>query len=273
MAAIVPFSVGALLPGHPFSEIDFRVLFSGLIATVFLTIGVNLINDALDFKKGADTKQRIGPLRVTQAGLLSPQAVLASGLGALLLAFLFAIPLMYKGGVVFLYLTLASMVSAYLYTGGPYPLSYKGLGELFVILFYGFAAVLSSYYLQTGYLNLDAVIGSLQIGFLATVMLAINNLRDIDEDRKSGKRTLAAQFGEDFGRKEITALALLPYFLNFYWLLQGRLLTFLLPYASLFIAVNLIRCIYKHPPGKIYNRYLGEASLLMTLFGILLVLG
>ena len=125
MAAIVPITVGSLLPGLPYSSIDFKVMISALIAATFLTIGTNLINDALDFKKGADTKQRIGPMRASQSGLLSPQLVLASGLGALMLAFLFALPLIVKGGILFLYLTLVSMLCSYLYTGGPYPLSYK----------------------------------------------------------------------------------------------------------------------------------------------------
>ncbi len=273
MAAVVPITVGSFLPGQPFSEMDWKIYFSALITAVSLTIGTNLVNDALDFKKGMDTDQRVGPIRVTQTGLLSMQAVLATGVAALLFALLFAAPLILKGGIGFLFITLVAILSGYLYTGGPYPLAYKGLGELFVFVFYGFAATCCPYYLQKGSLDLSAIVGSLQMGSLASVLLAINNLRDIKEDTLTGKRTLTVYFGESFGRAEVSLFLLSPFILNLYWLFQGRLLAFFLPLTTIFMAVNIIRCIYKTPPGKIYNRYLGEAALLMTLFGLLLLLG
>ena len=273
MAAVMPILVGTFLPALPFSEMDWKMMTSALIAAISLTIGVNLINDALDFKRGADTKARIGPLRVTQAGLLSPQVVLATGFAALLFAFLFALPLIAKAGVGLLVLTLLAMLSAYFYTGGPYPLAYIGLGEVFVLLFYGLMATSTAYFLQTGFLSLDSSVASLQMGSLAMVMISINNLRDIKEDQASRKMTLAARFGERFGKAEITTALITPFALNLYWLATGRILCCFLPMTTLFMAVNLIRCIYKHPPSKIYNRYLGESALLMILFGILLILG
>lgn len=273
MAAVMPILVGTFLPALPYAEMDWKMMASALIAAISLTIGVNLINDALDFKRGADTKARIGPLRVTQAGLLSPQVVLATGFAALFFAFLFALPLIAKAGTGLLVLTVLAMLSAYLYTGGPYPLAYIGLGEVFVMLFYGLMATSTAYFLQTGSLNSDSLVASLQMGSLAMVMISINNLRDIKEDQASGKKTLAARFGEQFGKAEIASALITPFVLNLYWLATGRMLMGLLPMTTLFMAVNLVRCIYKHAPSKIYNRYLGESALLMILFGLLLILG
>lgn len=271
--AVAPVLVGSFLSMRGFAGIDYVSLVCALFTALFLTIGANLVNDALDFKNGRDTKQRIGPTRASQSGLLPYKSVWAGGLVALALAAICAIPLILKAGSFLAFLTVAAVLAAYLYTGGPYPLAYQGLGELFVFVFYGLAATGVSYFLQTGRFDLTALIGSLQIGLLACVPLSINNLRDIKEDRLTGKKTLAVRFGKDFGRMEIAFFLLAPFLLNFFWLYEGYSLSFLLPMTTFFMALNLIRCIYKHPPGKIYNRYLGEASLLMVLFGLLLLLG
>lgn len=273
MAAVIPLLVGSMTPPIPYYELDFLMIICSLLAGVSLTIATNLINDALDFKKGADTEERIGPIRVTKEGLLSFKTVLRGGFFFLVLTALFAIPLCLKGGWPLVLIVLLSIMCSYLYTGGPYPLSYKGLGELFVILFYGIVATTTSYYLQTGFIDLNAFIASLQIGSLATVLIAINNLRDIEEDRKTGKMTLAARFGVTFGKVEITCLVLAPFVLAVYWYIVGQILAFLLPMTSFLIAVNLLRGIYKHPPSRLYNRFLGEASLLLTVYGLLLILG
>lgn len=271
--AVTPVLVGTFLSMRGFAGIDFVALVCALFTALFLTIGANLVNDALDFKNGRDTKERIGPTRASQSGLLPYKSVLIGGLIALGLAALCAIPLIFKAGAFLAILTVASLLAAYFYTGGPYPLAYQGLGELFVFLFYGIAATGVSYYLQKGSFELPALIGSVQIGLLACVPLSINNLRDIKEDRYTGKKTLAVRFGVDFGRMETAFFLLAPFLLNFYWLFEGAFLSFLLPMTTFFMAINLIRCIYKYPPGKIYNRYLGESSLLMVLFGLLLLLG
>lgn len=273
MAGIIPIIVGSFIAPVDFAEIDWGIVFSALIASVALQIATNLINDALDFKKGADTKDRIGPLRVTQSGLLTSTQVLAGGFGFLLCALLFALPLIFKGGIPLLVIVILSAICSYLYTGGPYPLAYTGLGEAFVILFYGFVATCSTYYLQYGAITPDALVAGFQMGCLTTVLIAINNLRDINEDSKTGKNTLAVRFGLLFGRWEITALILVPFFVNAYWYLSGRYLPFILPMTALLIGINLIRGVWKHYPSKLYNRFLGEASLLLMIFGLLLVLG
>lgn len=273
MLGVIPVLVGTFSTEIPMQDINWLVLFSAVFFALLMTIAVNLINDALDFKKGMDTKERIGPIRVTQSGLLSEKQVLTAGIGVLVVAFMVGVPMFLQGGLPILGVLLASIICSYLYTGGPYPISYNGLGELFVMLFYGFGAVMTSYYLQEGALSWDALIVSLQMGFLATAVIAINNLRDINEDRKTGKKTLAARFGIQFGKWEISSLISLAFLLNLYWYASDRFLGFFLPSTALLIAINLIRGIWKHAPSRLYNRYLGEASLLLTIFGILLILG
>ena len=182
-----------------------------LLGAVFIQIGTNYVNDALDFKKGADTHTRLGPLRVTQAGLLDADAVLRGAYVCFGLAALCGIPLILRGGWPIAIVGVASIVAAYAYTGGPYPLAYHGLGELFVMIFFGFTAVCGSFYLQRLTLDATAWIGGFAVGSLAVVILAINNLRDIDNDRASNKRTLAARFGAAFARTEIVVFALAPF--------------------------------------------------------------
>lgn len=272
-AGAIPILVGSFTAPLNFLQINWGITFCALLVSFFLQAAVNFINDALDFEKGADTKDRIGPIRVTQKGLLTSRQVMTAGMGFLVLAFFAGIPLILKGGTPLLCLVLVSIICSYLYTGGPYPLSYNGLGELFVLLFYGFGAVLSVYYLQVGYISFDAIIASLQIGFLATLLIAINNLRDIKEDSATGKRTLAVRFGVNFAKWEITFLIFAPFVLNFYWSFKGKPLASFLPFTAFLIAWNLASGIWKHDPSRLYNRYLGESSLLLCLFGILLILG
>lgn len=273
IAGAIPILVGSFAPTLPLHQIDWRVFGSACIVSVFLTIAANLINDALDFKKGADTAARIGPIRVTQTGLLSEYQVLGAGFAMLAFALLASLPLITKGGLLVCIFIITSLFSAYFYTGGPYPISYHGLGELFVILYYGFGAVLTTYYLQAGFLNADAFLAATQVGLLATVLIAINNLRDIQEDTLTGKKTLAVCFGAAFAKKELILLITLPFILNLYWYFTGRFLAFFLPSTALLIAINLIRGIWRHEPSKLYNRYLGEAALLLAIFGIMLILG
>jgi 1,4-dihydroxy-2-naphthoate octaprenyltransferase len=233
-----------------------------------------MINDALDFKKGFDTKERLGPLRVTQNGLLKSWQVLAASFGFICAAFFLSIPLIQSGGLVYMYLTMAAVLFSYLYTGGPFPLSSTGLSEPFVVIFYGFVATLSAYYLQMHHLNASSWIAATQIGLLATGILVVNNLRDVHQDAKTGKKTLAVRFGIVFGKWELTFILFTPYVLNlYYWLVEGRFLPFFLPFASILIAVNIVRGIWNHEPSRLYNRYLAETAILTLLFGVLLVLG
>lgn len=272
-AGVIPIAVGTFLTGYSFSAIDWTVAFCALFASLCIQIATNLINDVLDFTKGKDTKERLGPVRVTQTGLLTAKQVMAGGFFFLCLSALLGIPLIMKGGFPLFALMVSAILCSYLYTAGPYPLAYVGLGEVFVILFYGLFGTLAAYYLQTGTIQLDIFLVSIQIGLLTTVILAVNNARDIEEDKKTGKMTLAARFGMAFARKEITCLIAAAYLINGFWFFTPHSLAFFLPMLTLPFSINLLKGIHQYIPSKIYNRFLGEASMLLILYATLLILG
>jgi len=271
-AAIVPVMMAAALAVRERAEMPWRYAVLALIGAVFIQIATNFINDALDFRKGADTGERLGPLRVTQAGLISAETVMRAAMLCLFLAALCGIPLIYRGGWPMLIVGLLSIAMAYAYTGGPYPLAYKGLGELFVILFFGLAAVGGTFYVLTQELTRSALLAGLAAGSLATVLLVINNLRDVEGDRRSDKRTLAVRFGERFALFEIVffalapfvAIALIAWMQSHWWLLVVC--------AALPLAIALIvRCARSR--GAELNRCLGLAGALQWAVGILFVIG
>jgi 1,4-dihydroxy-2-naphthoate polyprenyltransferase len=247
-------------------------LFS-FLGALCIQVATNLVNDALDYKKGADTDQRIGPMRVTQSGLLSSNQVLFGGMLFFLLAFFLGVPLIFHSGWIIGIILSICILCGYLYTGGPFPLSYVGLGDLFVLLFYGFVFTCTVYYIQTGVLDRYILVASLQCGLLSTVLIAINNLRDIEEDAVTGKSTLAVRFGKTFGRIEITFLLIFPFLLNIFWMNASFEKAAFLPLLLIPIALKLARAIWKNEPSRLYNKFLGLASLLNLLFGILLSLG
>jgi 1,4-dihydroxy-2-naphthoate octaprenyltransferase len=272
-AAIVPIFVGTFLARHEVGAINWLIVFSCLFSALFIQIGTNFINDALDFKKGADTEEREGPKRATQQGWLSETQVLLSGFFSFFLSLLFGIPLIIQGGFPFFFLLLISCSLGYLYTGGRVPLAYVGLGDIFVFLFFGLVATTAAYYLQTTRINLASILAGIQIGSLSTVLIAINNLRDIAGDAKVDKRTLAVRFGKTFARFEISLLILFPFFLIPFWGMLGFPVFSFLLWGAFPIACLIVYKIWKEEPGKIYNRFLGLAALLHLLFGMLLVIG
>src|SRR5437763_6737229 len=210
-AAVVPVLVGTSMAMNAHAPLRWSPFLCALGGALFIQIGTNLVNDALDFKRGADTHERLGPLRVTQAGLLSPNAVLMGAYICFGLAALCGIPLIIRGGVPIVVIGVVSILAAYAYTGGPYPLAYHGLGEAFVMIFFGLVATGGSYYVQRLFVDIPALVAGVACGALAVILLAINNLRDIHNDRASNKRTLAARFGTRFARGEIEWMAMLVY--------------------------------------------------------------
>lgn len=272
-ASIIPVVAGTALAYSTGAPIDWTIPVLALLVAFCIQIATNLINDALDFKKGADTAERLGPTRVTQSGLLSSEQVLAAGITLLVLALIFGLPLIFFGGVSIGVLLVVSLICAYIYTGGPFPLAYYGFGDLFVLLFFGLASTTAVFYLQTGFINLLPLLAGLQIGCLATVLIAINNLRDYQGDAKANKRTLAVRFGKRFSRYEITLLLLIPFILSLLWLALGYLSAALLPLLTFPIAIYLAYRISTTEPGKIYNKFLAVAALLHLSFGLLLTVG
>jgi 1,4-dihydroxy-2-naphthoate octaprenyltransferase len=271
-AAVTPVLVGTALARNGADSIHWLSFVFALLGAVFIQIGTNYVNDALDFKKGADTHARLGPLRVTQAGLLSADDVLRGAYACFVIAALCGIPLIFRGGWPIAAIGVASIVAAYAYTGGPYPLAYHGLGEVFVMVFFGFVAVCGSFYLQRLTLDPAAWIGGLAVGALAVVILAINNLRDLENDRASKKRTLAARFGPRFALAEIVFFAILPFIcVAAIAYLRGQWAMLIPMLASVLAAALLPRVARSR--GAELNRCLALAGALEWLFGILYVIG
>ena len=186
-----------------------------LSAALCIQIGTNLANDYFDFKKGADTADRQGPIRVTQAGLITPHIVLWAALFFFALAALASVYLIHRAGMCILIIAVASIISGIFYTAGPRPLGYLGLGDLFVLIFFGPVAVGGTYFTQALEINWAVIVAGLAPGFLSMAVLAVNNLRDIDTDRRAGKLTLAVRFGRSFAMSEylfcIIAACLIPF--------------------------------------------------------------
>jgi 1,4-dihydroxy-2-naphthoate octaprenyltransferase len=269
---VVPVLMGSVLAADEPAAVSWWVFAFALSGALLIQIATNFINDALDFKKGADTSERLGPVRVTAAGLISAERVMRAAWTCLVLAALSGIPLLVRGGWPMLVVGLASIAAAYAYTGGPYPLAYHGLGELFVVIFFGFVAVGGTFYAHSLQLTQSALLAGFTAGSLATVLLVINNLRDIDSDRRSDKRTLAVRFGENFARAEVVFFTLAPFVAaaGIAWIRGhgGILLTLgALPFALLVI-VQVFRS-----RGAKLNRSLGFAGALQWAFGLLFVAG
>ncbi len=207
-AAFAPVFIGACL-AYGDGVLDLAVVAACLAGAVSIQIGTNFANDYFDFLKGADTEARVGPLRATAAGWVTPRQMLL----ATLLAFLSLVPsaayLISAAGWPLVAIGLVSVACGIAYTGGPLPLAYVGLGDVFVLVFFGPVAVAGTYYAQSLAIPPTVVAAGLVPGLLATALLAVNNLRDVHTDRVAHKRTLAVRFGERFARLEIAACLLL----------------------------------------------------------------
>lgn len=272
-AALVPCLAGTALVKAIGLSWDGWVLFYALAASFLIQIGTNLVNDAVDFKKGADTEKRIGPQRITQAGILSANQVMMLGTLCFALAVLCGIPLVLKGGWVIVAIGVASVMMGYAYTAGPFPLAYLGLGDLFVILFFGLLAVSGIVYLNTGDWMSEAFVLGLQIGLHATALIAVNNLRDHQGDRLVNKKTLAVRFGVSFSRWEIAAMSFLPFLINIYWWFEGYKIPAIVSLFALPLAIKLTKNVFTTEPGPVYNKFLAQAAGLHLVFGLLIAIG
>jgi 1,4-dihydroxy-2-naphthoate octaprenyltransferase len=271
-AAVVPVLMGSGLALHEPAEFLGVIFFATLFGALFIQIATNFINDALDFKKGADTGERIGPIRVTQAGLLSADTVMRAAYVCFFLAALCGIPLVLRGGWPLIVIGIASILAAYAYTGGPYPLAYHGLGELFVIGFFGFVAVAGTYFVQSLQMHPSILVAGFAAGSLATVLLAINNLRDEATDRVSNKRTVAVRFGSRFARFEIAFFALAPFVAAAFVAWTRGNPWILLSLLALPIAIAVVACVMRSE-GAALNRCLGLSGALPGVFGVLFAIG
>lgn len=272
VAGIVPVAVGSAIA---FRDGHFQLLpaLGCLVGALLIQIGTNLVNDYFDFKRGADTADRLGPPRATQRGWLTPKAVFTGAMVCFALAFAVGMYLVSVAGWPLLVVGVTSLLAGYAYTGGPFPLAYNGLGDVFVLVFFGFVAVGGTYFVQTGTVSTVAWLAAIPVGLLGVALLAVNNTRDAKTDAAVRKRTLVVRFGEGFGRAEYVAClvvsALIPPAL---WL--SGLTT---PWVMLsWLALPLMR-----PPLKILftetgaalNVALAATARLQMVFGILFAVG
>lgn len=275
VAGIVPVAAGGALAAVLGGGSDLRLLALAFASCLCLQVATNLFNDVIDFEKGADTGERAGPVRVTQSGMLSPRAVLAGASGLLLLAAVLALPLFLARGWVIVWIGIPSLYLCFGYTGGPFPLAYLGLGELFVMLFFGLVAVGGSALVACGdWLRPWSLVLGVQVGMLSSALLAINNLRDREGDAAAGKRTLAVRFGERFAVVEIACFLGLPYLLNLAWMgTPGGVPAAWLPWVALPLAAGIARGVARMRRGTGMNRCLALSSLHMVVFACLWAAG
>ncbi|HWM64683.1 MAG TPA: 1,4-dihydroxy-2-naphthoate polyprenyltransferase [Solirubrobacterales bacterium] len=274
-AAIAPVLVGTAAAVEWVGELPRPAAFvAALIGSIFIQIGTNLANDYSDAKRGADTADRLGPVRVTSAGLVTPRRVLVATWVAFGVAVACGIYLTVVAGFVILLIGAVSIAAGVLYTGGPRPYGYAGLGEVFVFLFFGLVAVNGSYYVQVEELQALPLGLSISVGFLATAILVVNNVRDIETDRRAGKTTLAVRVGRQ------QAVVLYRFLvLGAYVVLPIALIgadTSLLPLiglASLPLAIPPLRAMSSRTDGPALNAALAQTGALLGAFSLLVSLG
>jgi 1,4-dihydroxy-2-naphthoate octaprenyltransferase len=272
-AAIAPVLVGTALAGYfgVFHPLRFA---AALIGAMFIQIGTNLSNDYSDARRGADTEDRLGPVRVTAGGLVPPRQVLIAtyltfGVAVLAGAYLIAV-----AGWELLLVGAASILAGVLYTGGPRPYGYEGLGELFVFLFFGIVAVAGSYFVQVEHLDWEAFALAVPVGLIATGILVVNNVRDIDTDRRAGKRTLAVRLGRARTRILFAVIVYLAYLLTpVTWAFGPLGPWLLLPWLTLPLAARVVRVVRNRTDGASLNGALAQTGLLQLVFCTMLAAG
>jgi 1,4-dihydroxy-2-naphthoate octaprenyltransferase len=272
-AAIAPVLVGTALAGfeHVFHPLRF---IAALIGAVFIQIGTNLSNDYSDARRGADTEDRLGPVRVTAGGLVPPRQVLIATYITFGIAVLAGIYLTIVAGWQLLLVGAASILAGVAYTGGPKPYGYEGLGEVFVFLFFGIVAVAGSYFVQVERLRWEAFALAVPVGLIASAILVVNNFRDIDTDRRAGKRTLAVRLGRERTRVLYAAMVYLAYVLTPVTWLFGPLKPWvLLPWLTLPMAAGVVRIVRNHTDGPSLNQALAQTGMLQLAFCMLLSAG
>ena len=254
-------------------SINWLMVFFTWVVAVMITFGTNLINDVYDIEKGGDHENRVGHLKVIRAGLISQKMVFIAGLTAFGIAILFSIPLAaHAGWGIFFLVTLCATIG-YGYTGGPYPICYMGLSEVFILLFYGFVLVGASFYVQTGYMTGPAYFLGFQMGLLAILPNALNNFRDMYEDAEVKKLTFAVKHGATFARWEIALLTAIPFILCIGWLVAGYPESAFMPLLLTPMAFLFVRSVWTTKPGPLFNRYFALSVLIHFFFGLLMVVG
>lgn len=272
-ASLIPIVAACGLVRSQSLAINWFLVFCAVISSFAIQIATNLINDAVDFKKGADTVDRLGPTRVTQSGLISAKVVHIGAAISLALAVVAGVPLVIAGGLPIAVIGVISLLMAYGYTAGPFPLAYKGLGDFFVIIFFGLVAVGGLFFILTGRYDTESFVLGLQIGFLNTILIAINNLRDIETDRKVDKKTLAVRLGKSGAKIWIAFLIVAPFLLGYYWLYEGKKWLYIIPIISLPLGISVLKKIIRTEPSVVYNQYLAKSAAYGLIFSFCYYIG
>lgn len=272
-AAFAPVMIGTAMA---YSDGAFHApaALAALLGALLIQVGTNFCNDYADFKKGADTAERQGPLRVTQAGLIAPRTMLAATAGVYALACIAGIYLVFRCGWPLLAVGALSIAAGIGYTAGPFPFGYRGWGDAFVLVFFGPVAVAGTYYVQALRVPLAPVLAGLAPGFLAVAILVVNNLRDVDEDTRTGKRTLAVRFGRSFARREyllcLLAAALTPAALVA--LTRSHALSLLAMLVAP-VALPAVRRVFGGTTGEVLNPMLAYTARLLLLYSAIFSIG
>jgi 1,4-dihydroxy-2-naphthoate octaprenyltransferase len=274
-AAIAPVLVGTAAAVQWLGRLPrWGAFFAALIGSIFIQIGTNLANDYSDAKRGADTADRLGPVRVTASGMVTPQRVMRATWIAFAVAVVCGIYLTAVAGWVILLIGILSIAAGVLYTGGPRPYGYAGFGEVFVFLFFGLVAVNGSYYVQLEELDALPLGLSISIGFLATAIIVVNNVRDVETDRRAGKNTLAVRVGREaavrlYGTLVLGAFVVLPIAL-----VAGE--ASMLPLIGLLaapLAVKPYRTLQERRDGPALNGVLAATGGVLAVFSVLVTIG
>ena len=272
-AAIAPVLVGTALAGfqHVFHPLRFA---AALVGALLIQVGANLSNDYSDARRGADAEDRLGPVRVTAGGLVPPRQVLIATYLTFGLAVLVGVYLIVVAGWLLLAIGAASILAGVLYTGGPRPYGYEGLGEVFVFTFFGVVAVAGSYFVQVKHLDWEAFALSVPVGLLAAAILIVNNVRDIDSDRRAGKRTLAVRLGRGRSRVMYGVTLGLAFVLALVTWALGPLTAWVaVCWLAIPLAVAVTRLVFTHADGPSLNRALAKTGQLQLVFCVLLSAG
>jgi 1,4-dihydroxy-2-naphthoate octaprenyltransferase len=272
-ASVAPVLVGTSLAAHDGTFHALRFV-AALLGAIFIQVGTNLSNDYSDARRGADTEDRLGPVRVTAGGLVPPRQVLIATYVSFGVAVLVGVYLVAVAGWELLAVGAASILAGVLYTGGPKPYGYEGLGELFVFLFFGIVAVTGSYFVQRQRLPWEAFALAVPVGLLAAAILMVNNIRDLETDRRAGKRTLAVRLGRQRARL-IYGLMVYGAFLTapLPWALGSLSFCLLLPWLAFPLAVPIVRTVARQTDGPSLNGALARTGMLQLAFCVLLSAG
>ena len=244
-----------------------------ILFACLMQIAANFINDLFDFLKGTDREDRLGPERACAQGWISAGAMKTGIIATVIIACLVGSVLLFYAGWELVIIGLLCILFAFLYTTGPYPLSYNGWGDVLVILFFGFVPVGGTYYVQTLTWTTDVTIASLVCGLIVDTLLVVNNYRDRDADQRSGKRTIIVRFGETFGRYLYLMLGIVASWLCIWFAIDGHIYAAILPQLYLIFHLRTWEKMVKIHSGKKLNSILGETSRNMLLLGILLSIG